>query len=149
MRLFPLNAVFAGLKIHGKSQKDGNSTAIPRQGVFPGDEGVCDIIGRMSTSDTLPTEKTVPAPRRRSPWGWIFLGALVLAVVIGAVAGNFTGSALRRSRQAEDLQAWDTEQFLLAQTDYGAGNYSVAMQRLEAVLKNEPAFPDAADLREK
>jgi tetratricopeptide (TPR) repeat protein len=103
----------------------------------------------MSTSETLPTENSVSAPRRRIPWGWFFLGALVLAVVVGAVAGNFAGSALKSSRQAEDLQAWDTEQFLLAQADYGAGNYSVAMQRLEAVLKNEPDFPDAADLRER
>jgi tetratricopeptide (TPR) repeat protein len=103
----------------------------------------------MSNSEALPTGESLPAPKRRIRWGWIFLGALVLAVVVGAVGGNAAGSALREITQASDLQAWDTEQFILAESDYRAGNYSVSIQRLEAVLKNEPDFPDAANLREQ
>ncbi len=103
----------------------------------------------MSNSETLPIGEPLPAPKRRTKWVWIFLGILLLAVVAGSVAGYQAGKTLLATRQETQLQAWDTEQFILAGTDFTSGNYSLALNRLDAVLKNEPDFPDAAKLREQ
>jgi len=112
-------------------------------------DGGCSIIGRMSNSDTTPLVEPNPAPKRRINLVWIFLGVLLLIVVAGSVGGYISGQALHAERVQADVHTFDVEQFQLAGEDFIAGNYRRAAERLDAILNNEPDFPDAAQLREQ
>jgi tetratricopeptide (TPR) repeat protein len=98
----------------------------------------------MSNPESAPVREKSPARKRRVNPAWVFLAALLLAMVGGAVAGYYK----KEQEQAKTL-LWDSEQFQLASQDILAGNYSLAVERLDEVLKNEPDFPGAADLREQ
>jgi tetratricopeptide (TPR) repeat protein len=116
---------------------------------FSGPTGGCDIIARMSTLEPTPVAEPKTAPKRRFPVFWVVIGALLLSILAGSVAGYFVGKDRFARNHEASVFAFDLEQFQLAGSDIAAGNYSVALQRLDAILKNEPDFPGAADLREK
>jgi tetratricopeptide (TPR) repeat protein len=101
----------------------------------------------MSNLDPIPV--TEPARRRRFPLIWAILGALLLSIIAGSVAGYYVGKDRFAQNRQNTLFAFDMEQFQLAGSEVAAGKFSVAMQRLDAILKNEPDFPGAAELREK
>jgi hypothetical protein len=103
----------------------------------------------MSNSEPLPSGPPAPAPHRGVRMVWIFLGVLVLAVAAGGAAGTIAGQKLHEQKQTASIVAFDLEQYQLAAADFQNGNFSVALQRLDAILKNEPDFPGAAELRDK
>jgi hypothetical protein len=103
----------------------------------------------MSNLETPPIPEPIPARKRRLNLVWVFLGALILAVAAGSLGGYFAGKALYAERQQTTIFAFDLEQFKLAGEDIKAGNYRVAAERLDSILKNEPQFPGAAELREQ
>jgi hypothetical protein len=103
----------------------------------------------MSNSETSPLVEPVQAPKRRIAPAWIFLGVLLLVVIVGSAAGYFSGQALHAEQQQSSIHTFDVEQYLRASDDILAGNYRVAVERLDAILKNEPGFPGAAQLREQ
>ena len=102
----------------------------------------------MSNSEIPPVAEPLPAPKRRFKWVWIFLGALALAVLAGSVAGYLAGRTLHEQSVEATVHAWDVDQYVLAESDFGSGNYPLALNRLDAILKNEPEYPGAADMRE-
>jgi tetratricopeptide (TPR) repeat protein len=103
----------------------------------------------MSNSEPTPAIPPSPAPRRGIRRIWIFLGIFILAVAAGAVTGTVAGKNLHDQRQAASVAAFNLEQYQLAAVDYQDGNYKRAVERLESVLKSDPGFPGAAQLREK
>jgi hypothetical protein len=84
--------------------------------------------------------------RRLSWYQWFFVGASILLMAggIGLVLGYITGTRARAVDAAisgaVDLQT----QFELGIQDYRAGEYSLAQQRFEYVLNNDPDFPGVA-----
>jgi hypothetical protein len=115
----------------------------------PGAGGGCVIIGRMSNQEPLPVSEPIPARKKRIPVIWIFLGVLVLIVALGSAAGYFAGKQLQADRQLASALAFDLEQFQLAKSDMESRNYRVAVERLDSVLKNEPDFPGAEELKQQ
>jgi tetratricopeptide (TPR) repeat protein len=101
----------------------------------------------MSNQEPTPVSEPVPARKRRINLVWVFLGALLLIVAAGSVAGYFAGQNLHASRQQADILTFDLEQFQKAKTDIGDGHYRRAVDRLESILKNEPDFPGAEELK--
>ncbi|OGO07420.1 MAG: hypothetical protein A3K46_01930 [Chloroflexi bacterium RBG_13_60_9] len=101
----------------------------------------------MSNQEPTPVPGPVPARKRRINLIWVFLGALLLIVAAGSVAGYFAGQQLHAERQQSEILAFDLEQFQLAKTDIAAGQYRRAVERLESILKNEPDFTEAEDLK--
>ncbi len=101
----------------------------------------------MSNLEPTPVSEPVPARKRRINLIWVFLGALLLVVLAGSIAGYYSGISLHIAQQQANLLTFDLEQFQLAKTDIAAGQYRRAVERLDAVLKNEPDFPGAVDLK--
>jgi tetratricopeptide (TPR) repeat protein len=103
----------------------------------------------MSNPETPSVGEPLPAPKRRLKWVWIFLGVLLLAVVAGSAAGYFAGRSLHEQRLNATVHAWDVDQFVLAESDFHSGNYSLSLDRLDAILENEPEYPDAGKMRQQ
>jgi tetratricopeptide (TPR) repeat protein len=101
----------------------------------------------MSNPEAVPVPEPPPARKRRLSLLWVFLGALLLTLLAGSVAGYFSGKTLFAERQQTEILAFDLEQYQLAKADFAAGKYRRAVERLEAILKNEPDFPDAEKLK--
>jgi tetratricopeptide (TPR) repeat protein len=101
----------------------------------------------MSNQESMPVSEPAPARKRRISPIWILLGVLLLAVIGGSVAGFFSGKTLKAEREQANLLSFDIEQFQLAKADIGDGNYKRAVERLDSVLKNEPDFPGAEELK--
>jgi tetratricopeptide (TPR) repeat protein len=101
----------------------------------------------MTNQEPTPVSEPVPARKRRISLVWIFLGALILIVAAGSIAGYFSGQSVYAARQQADLLTFDLEQFQLAKTDIASGQYRRAVERLESILKNEPDFPGAEELK--
>jgi tetratricopeptide (TPR) repeat protein len=101
----------------------------------------------MSTQEAPSVSKPIPARKRRISLVWVFLGALLLTLAAGSIAGYVAGGTLHTERQQANILSFDLEQFQLANTDFAEGNYRRAIDRLEAILKNEPDFPGAEDLK--
>jgi tetratricopeptide (TPR) repeat protein len=127
--------------------QDSNSTGTSRQGTLAGGGNRCVIIGRMSNQEPTPVPGPVPARKRRINLIWVFLGALLLIVAAGSVAGYFAGQQLHAERLQADILAFDLEQFQYAKTDIASGHYRRAVERLESILKNEPDFMEAEALK--
>lgn len=128
-------------------RKDSNSGGTSRQDTLAGGANRCDIIGRMSNLEPTPVSEPVPARKRRINLIWVFLGALLLILLAGSVAGYVSGRNLYTTRQQAVILAFDIEQFQISKTDIADGNYRRAVERLEAILKNEPDFPGAEELK--
>ena len=101
----------------------------------------------MSNQEPTPVSEPVPARKRRINLIWIFLGALLLIVAAGSVAGYISGHSSFIARKQADLLTFDLEQFQTSKTDIADGNYRRAVERLDAILKNEPDFPGAEELK--
>jgi hypothetical protein len=84
--------------------------------------------------------------RRLNWFQWFLTGAfiLILSGAAGLVMGYITGTRARAINAAlSDIVDYQT-QFELGLQDYRAGNYNLARQRFEYVLKQDPDFPGAA-----
>jgi tetratricopeptide (TPR) repeat protein len=105
----------------------------------------------MSNLEPTPVAEPTPtpAPKRRFSLIWVILGALVLSIAAGSVAGYFAGKDRYARNHETQIFTADLDQFQLAESDFAAGNFSVALQRLDWIKKNEPDFPGEADLRQK
>ncbi|MBN2086157.1 MAG: hypothetical protein JW748_13135 [Anaerolineales bacterium] len=101
----------------------------------------------MSNQELTPVPGPVPARKRRIKIVWVFLGALLLTVLAGSVAGYFAGQKLFAEQKQASILSFDIEQFQLAKIDIAAGQFRRAAERLDAILKNEPDFPGAEDLK--
>ncbi|MGB7538494.1 MAG: hypothetical protein WBM17_08135 [Anaerolineales bacterium] len=101
----------------------------------------------MSNQELTPVSEPVPARKRRISLAWVFLGALLLIIAAGSVAGYVAGQNVHAARLQADILTFDLEQFQLAKTDIGDGKYRRAVERLESILKNEPDFPGAEELK--
>jgi tetratricopeptide (TPR) repeat protein len=101
----------------------------------------------MSNQEPTPVSEPVPVRKRRVHPAWIFLGVLLLVIAAGSVAGYFGGQELHAERRQADILAFDLEQFQTAKTDIRDGNYRRAVERLDSILKNEPDFPGAEELK--
>ena len=75
----------------------------------------------------------------------ISLLVLVAALGLGGFAGYDTGVAERVSAQSTLVASQLGDQFSLVQQDMTAGRYSVARQRLEFIIGQDPSFPGASE----
>jgi hypothetical protein len=84
--------------------------------------------------------------RRLNWFQWFLTGAfiLILAGAAGLVMGYITGTRARAINAALSEVVDFQTQFELGLQDYKAGNYNLARQRFEYVLKRDPNFPGAA-----
>ncbi len=80
---------------------------------------------------------------------WISLLALLAALLLGAGSGYGYGNILRLNAQKATVVKSLSEQFVLAQQDFDAGNYDNTRKRLEYILKQDPGYPGAGDLLTK
>jgi tetratricopeptide (TPR) repeat protein len=70
-------------------------------------------------------------------------------VAAGAVAGTLAGQKLHDQKELASVSSFNLEQLQLASADIQDGNYKLAVERLESILKNDPDFPGAAEMREQ
>jgi hypothetical protein len=84
--------------------------------------------------------------RRLNWFQWFLVGAFILlfAGTFGLVWGYITGTRAREVDAAVSNAVEIQTQFELGLGDYTDGRYSLAKQRFEYVLKEEPGFPGAA-----
>ena len=75
----------------------------------------------------------------------ISLLVLVAALGLGGFAGYGTGVSERVSAQSTLVASQLGDQFKLVQQDMTAGRYSVARQRLEFIIGQDPSFPGASE----
>lgn len=101
----------------------------------------------MSNQEPTPVSGPIPARKRRINLIWVFLGALLLFAAAGSIAGYVSGTNLYAARQQANLLGFDLEQFQMAKTDIAGGNYRRAIERLDAILTNEPDFPGVEELK--
>jgi tetratricopeptide (TPR) repeat protein len=101
------------------------------------------------TDETQPNNlsETQPGPVKRPSRVGLLLGLLVLIVALGlgGMAGYGQGVNERINAQGTLVGSQLGEQFSLVQQDLDAGRYSVARQRLEYIIQQDPSFPGAAD----
>jgi tetratricopeptide (TPR) repeat protein len=88
---------------------------------------------------------SAPPTRRRARWILIVPAALLIVIVVGASAGYFSGRTLHTQQEQVLAHARDAEQYNLAITDFEAGRFKMAIERLNNVLQNEPDFPGALE----
>lgn len=105
---------------------------------------------RPAPNSPLPHKRSKKKSPGRAFWttlGGLVLSALLIgsAVAAGGLAGYYSGV---RSQQAAATLAANIsleEQFNLAVEDLNAGRYEVARQRLDYILKIDPAYPGVAE----
>lgn len=80
--------------------------------------------------------------------GFVLLAATVLAILYGVVAyvAWQRGQEIRAERVQTDLQEQLERQMALAESDVAAGNYSLAVRRLDWVLGHDSEYPGARHL---
>jgi hypothetical protein len=102
----------------------------------------------MSDPNLEQTPESQPAPKKRFRFNWrkFLLGALALILLLGL--GLFGGyqQAIgdRLNTQFAVVSQQLTEQYAMALLDIDAGRYSMAQQRLEFIIQNNPTFPQAS-----
>jgi tetratricopeptide (TPR) repeat protein len=95
-----------------------------------------------------PTEPTQPtgATKPRSVWRVLrwFLLLFVAAIVLAAAVGYSSGQRQRLALLASTQERAADEQFQRGTEDLAAGNYELARQRFEYVIRLDPGYPNAA-----
>jgi tetratricopeptide (TPR) repeat protein len=97
-----------------------------------------------------PERPDQPAGGRKSRYGWILwalLGVFLLALIAGgSVYAGYNSAINQRTRYQSTLVAGEaSNQYILAQQDIALGNYDLARQRLEYIIKIDPNFPDVSE----
>ena len=93
-------------------------------------------------------EQLPQAPKGRRLWIlWAFLAVLGLALIAGgsALAGYNSAIDQRTHAQSTQVAGDAANQYVLAQQDIALGNYDLARQRLEYIIKLDPNYPNASD----
>jgi hypothetical protein len=70
-----------------------------------------------------------------------FLIYILIAILIAAVAGYFSGSQIGETSRDEAEQIVTTDQFDLALDDIANGRFEIARQRLEYISRIDPGYP--------
>ncbi|MBI5945700.1 MAG: hypothetical protein HY864_15170 [Chloroflexi bacterium] len=98
----------------------------------------------LEADDTQPIK---PIKKKSTRWRSILTGALgfLLLVGLGGFGGYSTALGDRQSAEAAVTSKQLTEQFTLALDDIAAGRYATAQERLEYIIKKDPAFPGAKE----
>jgi hypothetical protein len=110
---------------------------------------VADLPAQGESTSAAPNQRT-PKPRRRlgmPAWfiGLLALVLLLITVTLAGIVGYIRGAQENQvAAQALSEQAIE-EQFQLGLQDLTEGRYSVARQRFEFVLTQDPAYPGAVD----
>jgi len=98
---------------------------------------------------TQPNEVSETRPQKvskRFPAGiLISLLVLIVALVLGGAAGYTEGVGERISAKSTQVAAQLGDQYALVQQDIDQGRYSVARQRLEFIINQDPGYPGAAE----
>ncbi|NIS80453.1 MAG: hypothetical protein GTO14_09670 [Anaerolineales bacterium] len=81
---------------------------------------------------------------RRRRWPWYLLAYLLAVITVGAVA-YLQGTSAKTIRQEEQVAQFLQEQFELGIQDLQTGNYEIARQRFEAILRFDPTYPYAEE----
>jgi tetratricopeptide (TPR) repeat protein len=90
-------------------------------------------------NDTQPTNVTKSSNRTTL---WIVLGSIVL-VIIGLLLGVVAGMNARKQAELKQIKQSLGEQFDRGVQELNDGQYDLARQRFEYVLKYDPSYPDA------
>lgn len=97
----------------------------------------------VQTQTETPATGMREAPRRRR-W-WLFLLAYIAVLFFVGVVAFTQGRNVNQTRRQEEISNSLQEQFDLGVQDLEAGNYQVAKQRFEAILRVDPGFPEVED----
>ena len=104
-------------------------------------------INKIQTGAALTPEDTQPlTPVKKAPrWRSIILSILgaIALLALGALSGYGSGLSVRTSAESSTKTQQLMEQFQFALVDEQFGRYSVAQQRLEYIIQNDPTFPGA------
>lgn len=96
--------------------------------------------------DTQPLRPASPDRARRRRWIWIAAPALVLLMlIISGVTGYYQGLEQRELTAQANAAQVAQEQFDKGVEDLLAGNYELAQQRFEYVLRLDPNFEGASE----
>jgi len=79
---------------------------------------------------------------------WFLLGACLLIFVgtVGLAFGYIAGAKDRENNLALSIAADTQVQYELGLKDFEAGNYALARQRFDYVLKQDPNYPGVVDI---
>jgi tetratricopeptide (TPR) repeat protein len=81
-----------------------------------------------------------PAARKKFP-GWLVALVLIILIVVGILGGYASGMGKRYSAQDTLVNGQYQEQFQLGVQAVNAGQYQVAKQHFEYIIKNYPDYP--------
>jgi hypothetical protein len=92
-------------------------------------------------------QRALPKPRRSSWLKWTLLGlvGLLLIAAVSGYSGYQSGISLRQQAEATQLVSGLSDQFQLAEQDISNQNYDLARQRLEYIIRSQPAYPGAQE----
>jgi tetratricopeptide (TPR) repeat protein len=96
--------------------------------------------------ESTPESQSAPKKKFRINWRGFLLGALALIVLIslGTFGGYRQAINDRVDAQSAVVSQQLIEQYALALLDIESGRYSMAQQRLEFIIQNNPGFPQAS-----
>lgn len=102
----------------------------------------------MSESNANNLSQTQPnrIKRRGRASFWMSLLILLVAIVLGSLSGYGMGISDRLAFQKAQLTSQLDEQFALARQDMDAGQYEIARQRLEFILRKDASYPGVSEM---
>ncbi|MEW5869237.1 MAG: hypothetical protein AB1894_08185 [Chloroflexota bacterium] len=114
------------------------------------------VVPAARQVDTSPLKKRKPAasktaegrPRKKSRWllfSFLSLLALLLVAALSGFGGYMSGISLRQSAASTQVSQVAREQYDLAVQEIQSGEYFRARQRLEYVIRLDPAYPGAVE----
>ncbi len=116
------------------------------------------IDPQVGSTQSIGAGQTIPAPvshtappssrRRLTGWlGWLILSLVLLVIMlVGGASSGYLSAVSTRNAEAQELTtAGLTEQYYLGLEDLKSGQFELARQRFEYVIRSDPNFPGAAD----
>jgi tetratricopeptide (TPR) repeat protein len=100
------------------------------------------VSTQFAPPDTNADESLETKSRKRWPWYVLIYLAVVLAV---SGVAYLQGTNIKDTREGEQVSQYLLEQFELGIQDLEAGRYENARQRFEAIIRFDPAYPQAEE----
>ena len=102
-------------------------------------------MSENETKETQPTlfkEEIHPAAGKKFP-GWLVALVLIVLIIVGILGGYASGMGQRYSAQGTLVNGQFKQQYDLGVQAVNAGQYEVAKQHFEYIIKNYPNYPGA------
>jgi len=92
------------------------------------------------TQSSSTQAEAAPAARKKFP-GWLAALVLIILIIVGILGGYASGMGKRYAAQGTLVNGQYLEQYQLGVQAVNAGQYQVAKQHFEYIIKNYPDYP--------